>query len=113
MEVESTDPAISPIKANHPEVYSRLLLCVENYSVLNSKGYQLANQKDDRFGFSAYQIINTKNKNTTSNMYIAYLPSYLLGYYGLSPVIMVQGPKGGIYNLSYHLYNPQQNRRSY
>ena len=89
--------------------YSILYYCVENYSVLNTKGYQLANQKDDRFGFSSYQIINTKNKNTTSNMYIAYLPSYLLGYYGLSPVILVQGPKGGIYNLSYHLYNPQQN----
>ena len=80
--------------------YSILSYCVENYSVLNSKGYQLANQKDDRFRFSVYQIINTKNKSTTSNMYIAYLPSYLLGYYGLSPVIFVQGPKGGIYNLS-------------
>ncbi|SJK84015.1 multipass membrane protein [Cuniculiplasma divulgatum] len=104
----------SYIKSLSPKVYdnkeySILAYCVENYSVLNSKGYQLANQKDEKFDFSVDQIINTKNKSKTSNMYIAYLPSYLLGYYGLSPVILVQGPKGGIYNLSYHLYNPQQN----
>ena len=100
--------SLSPKSYDNKE-YSILAYCVQNYTVLNSRGYQLPNQKDDRFGFSSDQIINTKNKSITGNMYIAYLPSYLLGYYGLSPVIMVQWPKEGTYNLSYHLYNPQQN----
>lgn len=105
---DSVLTSLLPEKYDNKE-YTIQSYYLENYTVLNSRGHQLANQKDERFGFNSYEIINVKNKNLMGNFYIAYLPSYLLGYYGLAPVIMFNGSHDGNYNLSYHLYNPQNN----
>ena len=82
---------------------------IYNYTVLKSNNKPVPNQKDDGFEFSSCAIVVNNKTGVKGTLNMAFLPSYQLGYYGIAPVFFMSGKPDGSYNLSYHLYNPQNN----
>ncbi len=80
---------------------------IENYTVLEGENRLVTNQKDDKFGFNSFDVVVNNRTGERGVINMAFLPFYNLGYYGIAPIFLMSGNSSGSYNLSYHLYNPQ------
>ncbi len=84
-----------------------------NYSVSKAAWEGKASPKYDLFSFSSSSLQNRYGNVT--KVYFSTISSNLLGYYGLTPVIMACGNPNTAQpvNISYKLYNPQNAGKNY
>lgn len=93
--------------------FTLLFFNLNNYSVSKAAWEGNAQPKYEEFGFSSSSLQNRYGNIT--KVYFSSISSHVLGYYGMTPVIMVcdHPHTSQSINISYKLYNPQNVGRNY